>query len=521
MVKPPVVYLAGLLRGIAARRRHRVLDVAVGHDAPAALLSPERRRAGRTTAGSTPARGAARWLTAVTRRARARAEDRTSRTSPTQPADAVQRAIDFWGAARRSRPPPGARLVAFAERVDARRRQAVQAARLLRPAPERAARAGRHLPRPAGGLMSHNCCNDFTTLAGAAARGGGRGRARSRRATRARRRPPGKGLDRRQFLLRSTGPGAVRSTGPSKLDIAALQEGVAAAAAPATASSCRSSCRAAIDSLSVLAPVGDPAYRQPAPQARARRLRRHAVHRGRPPALAPLRGRASRRCTPRARRRSCRPSATTIPTSRISTPATSTRWARCSRSSRRAGWAATSTASGRPDNPLQGLALSGDLAPGAGATAKMPVAAIDGPGRLRLLGARRVGRGEAWMIEAFQSIGDAHAGSRDAAMSDRRRRRGAVRAPAPAAAAVRREADPEPRRVSRRGQHRASRGGSRRSRRCSRAACRCKCVALNAPGDYDTHDSQPADLAENLKATATGCWRSSATSRRAGWRTAC
>ena len=31
-----------------------------------------------------------------------------------------------------------------------------------------------------------------------------------------------------------------------------------------------------------------------------------------------------------------------------------------------------------------------------------------------------------------------------------------------------------------------------------------RCVALNAPGDYDTHDSQPADLAENLKATADG-----------------
>ena len=31
-----------------------------------------------------------------------------------------------------------------------------------------------------------------------------------------------------------------------------------------------------------------------------------------------------------------------------------------------------------------------------------------------------------------------------------------------------------------------------------------RCVALNAPGDYDTHDSQPADLAENLKATSDG-----------------
>jgi uncharacterized protein (DUF1501 family) len=30
------------------------------------------------------------------------------------------------------------------------------------------------------------------------------------------------------------------------------------------------------------------------------------------------------------------------------------------------------------------------------------------------------------------------------------------------------------------------------------------CVALNAPGDYDTHDSQPEDLAQNLKATVDG-----------------
>jgi uncharacterized protein (DUF1501 family) len=31
-----------------------------------------------------------------------------------------------------------------------------------------------------------------------------------------------------------------------------------------------------------------------------------------------------------------------------------------------------------------------------------------------------------------------------------------------------------------------------------------RCVALNAPGDYDTHDDQPQDLADNLKATAEG-----------------
>ena len=68
MVKPPVVYLAGLLRGMRPRRRHRVLDLAVGHDAPAAVRTRRTSPAGRTTAGSTPAPGAARWLTAVARR---------------------------------------------------------------------------------------------------------------------------------------------------------------------------------------------------------------------------------------------------------------------------------------------------------------------------------------------------------------------------------------------------------------------------------------------------------------------
>ncbi len=29
-----------------------------------------------------------------------------------------------------------------------------------------------------------------------------------------------------------------------------------------------------------------------------------------------------------------------------------------------------------------------------------------------------------------------------------------------------------------------------------------RCVAVNAPGDYDTHDSQPEDLADNLALTA-------------------
>ena len=47
MVKPPVVYVAGLLRALEPRDRHRGLDVADEPRRPAALLPAERRGLGR------------------------------------------------------------------------------------------------------------------------------------------------------------------------------------------------------------------------------------------------------------------------------------------------------------------------------------------------------------------------------------------------------------------------------------------------------------------------------------------
>ncbi len=67
---------------------------------------------------------------------------------------------------------------------------------------------------------------------------------------------------------------------------------------------------------------------------------------------------------------------------------------------------------GSPDNPLQGLSLTGSLEP-ALATAKVPVAAIDGPGPVRLLCSRRLGQVEDRMLEAIGMLGNA--GGHDAA----------------------------------------------------------------------------------------------------------
>ena len=66
---------------------------------------------------------------------------------------------------------------------------------------------------------------------------------------------------------------------------------------PTAACSSRSSSPAGLDSLSVLAPTGDPRYADAAPDARAGPDAGHAVRRGPAPALAPVGARRSRRCT--------------------------------------------------------------------------------------------------------------------------------------------------------------------------------------------------------------------------------
>ncbi len=193
--------------------------------------------------------------------------------------------------------------------------------------------------------------------------------------------PAGTGLDRRTFLLRLGRRGAV---GVRRLDAepAPLRRGhrqaAAAAAAPNEPVLVSIFMEGGWDALSVLAPVEEARLQRTAPDARPRRRRRQGLHRGRKPDVAPVRRRPRRTARrgqghglPGDRLRARRTRAT-------SRAATTGRSASSTPTRARAGWGATSTSSGEPDNPLQGLSLDYSLAP-ALATAKMPVAAVSSP----------------------------------------------------------------------------------------------------------------------------------------------
>src|SRR5207237_7004799 len=78
--------------------------------------------------------------------------------------------------------------------------------------------------------------------------------------------PPGTGLDRRAFIVRSAGV-ALAVYGASRLGLRGLEEGIArAAAAPAQPVLVSVFLPGGADALSVLYPAGDAAYRKLRPQ---------------------------------------------------------------------------------------------------------------------------------------------------------------------------------------------------------------------------------------------------------------
>ena len=333
--------------------------------------------------------------------------------------------------------------------------------------------------------MAHNCCDDFSQVAGAEARRGSRGEAAAPREPGAPA-PAGRGLDRRQFLMRSAGL-ALTVYGATRLPIAALEEGVAAAAAPDRVL-VSVFMAGGIDSLSVLAPVGDPNYRKLRPKLALAdsdgtpfgedgRLRWH-------PSAAGLRDPARRG------------QGVVMPAVGYEHPDQSHFNSRhfyevgALQPRLVTGWMGRYLDRvGTMDNPLQGLTLSGDLAP-ALATTRVPVSAIQGPGDYDFWAPGVWGAVTPMMIEAFQSIGVAHAGSKDAAMKTA----GGV---AVQSARLRQQLLPFGGKQIQSPVAYPAEDKSGFSRRLAALAAMVagglplRCVALNAPGDYDTHDSQP------------------------------
>ena len=157
---------------------------------------------------------------------------------------------------------------------------------------------------------------------------------------------------------------------------------------------------------------------------------------------------------------------------------------------------------GTPDNPLQGLALHASLAP-ALASARVPVAAVDSPTAYDFWARDVWGEVDELMLEATARIGAAHArGERALAqVAGAAMHTGALRAQlAPLRATDERPAFTSP--VT----YPSSADSDFPGRLAALAAMLgaglpLRCVAITAPGDYDTHANQVELLGEPLKLT--------------------
>jgi uncharacterized protein (DUF1501 family) len=313
--------------------------------------------------------------------------------------------------------------------------------------------------------------------------------------------PAGTGLHRRAFLARAAGV-ALAVYGASKLGVKALDEGIAnAAAAPAQPVLVSVFLPGGADSLSVLYPAGDENYRKLRPKlalaeaagpvfSEDNRLHWH-------PSLAPLatlhgEGKVA-----------------VAPAIGYSHPDQSHFTSRhfwevgATEANLRTGWMGRYLdAVGSADNPLQGLSLDDTLQPPLAST-RVPVAALAGADDYSFWAPGVWGEVENRMLEAIGSLG-----KRPSRPDPNLRRAAAVTSQADT---LRRQLVP----VSTLGEQ-PNFGStivypttdSDFPKRLAGLAAMLgaglplRCVALNAPGEYDTHANQSDDLASGLKVTA-------------------
>jgi uncharacterized protein (DUF1501 family) len=309
--------------------------------------------------------------------------------------------------------------------------------------------------------------------------------------------PAGTGLSRRSFVARSLGL-ALSVYGAGRLQL--FEEGIAAAASTADAPILVTVfLQGGADALSMLYPEGDPLYRKLRPQlavsggsefAEDDRLRWH-------PALSPLaqlhgEGKVS-----------------VLPAVGYDHPDQSHFTSRhfwevgATDTSLLTGWMGRYLdAAGTADNPLQGLSMTGQLQPTL-ATAKVPVAAIDGPDEYDFWAPGVWGDVETRMLDAIGTLGGVS--SSDPAFRsvanvttqvDRLRRQldpfSGKDAIVPAVPYPKSDSD-FPKRL----QGLAAMVG---------AGLPLRCVALEATGEYDTHASQASVLTPALTTTAASLY---------------
>jgi uncharacterized protein (DUF1501 family) len=314
--------------------------------------------------------------------------------------------------------------------------------------------------------------------------------------------PAGTGLDRRSFLLRSAGM-ALAVYGAGALRLPLFEEGVleAAEAAPNQPVLVSIFLDGGADSLSLLAPVGDPDYRRLRPRlalpdsglafTEDAHLRWHR-------SAAPL------------RTLHLEGKLTVLPTVGYTDADQSHFTSRhywevgATNPGLRTGWLGRYLdRAGRPDNPLQGLSLDGELAPPL-ATAKAPVAALRGADQYNFWAPGVWGDVEREMLETIAPLGNAR-GAGDKALA-------AISDTATQVARLRNQLSvfaTKPQNGSRFGspvaypEHRSSFPQRLAGLAAMLAAgLPLRCVALRAYGMYDTHSDQPDALAQGLQVTS-------------------
>ncbi len=307
--------------------------------------------------------------------------------------------------------------------------------------------------------------------------------------------PAGTGLTRRNFLAKSVGL-AVTVYGLDALNLLELDEGIAGAA---TTNRVLVSVflDGGADSLSMLFPASDPLYYQYRPTlalpqsaglafSEDSRLRWHPSLSG----LAQLHGEGK---------------VSVIPAIGYTSPDKSHFTSRhywevgATNAGLATGWLGRYLDRvGSRDNPLQGLSLDNRLQP-ALATAKVPVASIDGPDRYTFANRRAESAVESRILEAVGQLGAAHSGSRDRAIREvasaasqshrlRRELQGLGAGVGQVPPSYPQSQDEFPRRLAGLAAMLA-------------AGMPIRCAALKAPGMYDTHADQADELNQALKLT--------------------
>jgi uncharacterized protein (DUF1501 family) len=308
--------------------------------------------------------------------------------------------------------------------------------------------------------------------------------------------PAGTGLDRRDLLLRSAGL-ALAVYGAGSFALPGFEDGIleAAEAAPSQPVLVSVFLDGGIDSLSFLAPVADPDYRRLRPRLAL------------PDSVLAFSEDPKLRWHPEAaafRTLHLEGKLTVLPTVGYTDADQSHFTSRhywevgATNPGLRTGWMGRYLdRAGRPDNPLQGLSLDGELAPPL-ATQRAPVAALRGADAYRFWAPGVWGEVEAEMLETLGPLGAAR-GAGDKALAS-------VSGIARQAQRLRQQLAP----FNGRNlgspvvypEHRSS-----FPRRLAGLAAMLagglplRCVALRAYGGYDTHADQAEDLAEGLKLT--------------------